>query len=363
MDILSLLAPIQAQLPCGEDYCFSNEFHAIKLARTQDDTLLEQGDWVTAPKQADWDFVANTVIHLLQTKTKDIRLLTWLAEAWANLSGFEGISKSLELSHRLIAQYWITLHPEIEDEDLDQRIGLLQGQINQLPVLIKKVPLVNQAPFYCLLDYDNFLYQENMLRKQGDDSSVDHSAELAHLEQAVLELNPDIQRQNYQYFTEILQHWTTLKQVLDHELGLDAPSFAAIDSSFNSIHLSLKKIYKVASLEQSPVTALTEVTALSPSISPPVSIQSSTAQQLSFQPQQQSHLENREHAMQVLQEISAYFQKNEPHSPVSYLLEKTIKWSQMPLHEWLAQVIKDEHPLNMLQDTLGVQSNNQYQSE
>ncbi len=67
--------------------------------------------------------------------------------------------------------------------------------------------------------------------------------------------------------------------------------------------------------------------------------------------------------MQVLQEISAYFQKNEPHSPVSYLLEKTIKWSQMPLHEWLAQVIKDEHPLNMLQDTLGVQSNNQYQSE
>ena len=46
MDILSLLAPIQAQLPCGEDYCFSNEFHAIKLARTQDDTLLEQGDWV-----------------------------------------------------------------------------------------------------------------------------------------------------------------------------------------------------------------------------------------------------------------------------------------------------------------------------
>jgi len=232
-----------------------------------------------------------------------------------------------------------------------------------LPVLIKKVPLVNQAPFYCLLDYDNFLYQENMLRKQGDDSSVDHSAELAHLEQAVLELNPDIQRQNYQYFTEILQHWTTLKQVLDHVLGLDAPSFAAIDSSFNSIHLSLKKIYKVASLEQSPVTALTEVTALSPSISPPVSIQSSTAQQLSFQPQQQSHLENREHAMQILQEISAYFQKNEPHSPVSYLLEKTIKWSQMPLHEWLAQVIKDEHPLNMLQDTLGVQSNNQYQSE
>lgn len=27
----------------------------------------------------------------------------------------------------------------------------------------------------------------------------------------------------------------------------------------------------------------------------------------------------------------------------------------MPLHEWLAQVIKDEHPLQMVQEMLGVQ--------
>lgn len=52
---------------------------------------------------------------------------------------------------------------------------------------------------------------------------------------------------------------------------------------------------------------------------------------------------------------------NEPHSPVSYMLQKTIKWSQMPLHEWLTQVIKDEHPLQMLQDTLGVQPKNEYE--
>jgi type VI secretion system protein ImpA len=65
--------------------------------------------------------------------------------------------------------------------------------------------------------------------------------------------------------------------------------------------------------------------------------------------------------MQVLQEIATYFQNNEPHSPVSYMLQKTIKWSQMPLHEWLTQVIKDEHPLQMLHDTLGVQPKNEYE--
>ena len=92
----------------------------------------------------------------------------------------------------------------------------------------------------------------------------------------------------------------------------------------------------------------------------PVTTQSSEPHtQLYFQPQVQSHAQNREQAMRVLQDIATYFQKNEPHSPVSYMLQKTIKWSQMPLHEWLTQVIKDEHPLQMLQDTLGVQPKNE----
>ncbi len=80
-----------------------------------------------------------------------------------------------------------------------------------------------------------------------------------------------------------------------------------------------------------------------------------------FQPQAQTHLANREQAMKVLQEIADYFQANEPHSPVSYMLQKTIKWSQMPLHEWLAQVIKDENPLQMVQEMLGVQAKNEYE--
>ncbi|MGM7312414.1 type VI secretion system ImpA family N-terminal domain-containing protein, partial [Acinetobacter baumannii] len=61
IDISELLKPINDSLLCGEDYSFSNEFHEIKKARTQDDLLLDQGDWVAARKQADWDFVAKSV--------------------------------------------------------------------------------------------------------------------------------------------------------------------------------------------------------------------------------------------------------------------------------------------------------------
>ena len=82
-----------------------------------------------------------------------------------------------------------------------------------------------------------------------------------------------------------------------------------------------------------------------------------TTKPQNFQLQAQNHLANREQAMQVLQEIADYFKINEPHSPVSYMLQKTIQWSQLPLHEWLAQVIKDENPLEILHELLGVQTN------
>ena len=362
-DISALLAPINEQSPCGEDYSFSNEFHAIKKAKTQDDVLLDQGDWVTEPKQADWSFVSTTSTDLLQSKSKDIRLLTWISEAWAHLYGFEGIAKSLELSHQLLDQYWLMLHPEVQDDDLDQRIGLLQGLINQLPALIKKVPLIKQAPFYHLLDYDNFLYHENIRRKQSDDyESSSNQTELEQFENALLNTDKAFQQQNYQYFSDILQHWATLKKVLDDLLGLDSPSFAAIDSSLDSIHNSLKKIYKTDFFAQSTPSTTAEIEHSTTSIMQQIPNQATAAHnQLSFQPHVQSHVENREQAMRVLQEISSYFQKNEPHSPVSYMLQKTIKWSQMPLHEWLSQVIKEEHPLQMLQDTLGVQAKNEYE--
>ncbi|MDA0696542.1 type VI secretion system protein TssA [Acinetobacter venetianus] len=363
MDISSLLTPIYEQAPCGEDFSFSNEFHAIKKAKTQDDPLLDQGDWVTEPKQADWDFVASTSVDLLQSKSKDIRLLTWLSEAWANLYGFEGISKSLELSHQLLEQYWLSIHPEVEDDDLDQRIGLLQGLINQLPLLIKKVPLINQAPFYHLLDYDNFLYHENIRRKQSDEyESSQNSTELELFEQAVSNTDKNFVIKNYQYFNEILQQWSVLKQVLDDLLGLDSPSFASIDSNLDNIHISLKKIYKTENFVQTSQqhTTVTE-TIMAPTTTEILTQQSNPQNQMSFQPQVQSHIENREQAMRVLQDIATYFEKNEPHSPVSYMLQKTIKWSQMPLHEWLTHVIKDEHPLQILQDTLGVQPKNEYE--
>ncbi|WP_180023733.1 type VI secretion system protein TssA [Acinetobacter sp. YH1901134] len=364
LELDALLQPITDDLPCGSDFSFSNDFHAIKKAKTQDDPLLDQGDWIAEPKQADWGFVHQKSSDLLREHTKDIRLYGWLLEAWTHIHGFEGIAKGIELTQKSLQDFWLQLHPEIEDDDLDQRLGLLQGIINQIPTLIKSVSIVYGAAAYSLSDYDRLLHVQNQRRKSNheDDDQEESFNGMEQFEHALFNTSKSIQYQYYQQFLDILNHWENLKTTLDDLMGLDAPSFAGIDSQIEMIHLSLKKIYKAdafinsSSAEQvqsnSPIESQTLSTVTSVQNDMQIIQQQHTQQ---FKPQVQNHLENREQAMKVLQDIADYFQVNEPHSPVSYMLQKTIKWSQMPLHEWLTHVIKDENPLEAVQEMLGVQ--------
>ena len=365
LELEGLLKVISDEAPCGIDCSFSNEFYAIKKARIQDDPLLEQGDWVAEPKQADWAFVSSQSIELLTEKTKDIRLYGWLLEAWSNLYGFEGIAKGLELTQQSLTEFWMLLHPEIAEDDLDQRLGLLQGLINQLPVLIKKTAITNTAISYSLMDYEALLHQQNLRRKHAEDyDDVPTNTSLEQFEQELFNTSKSFQYKNYQAFLEILKQWNILREVLDGLMGVDAPSFAAIESQLESLHSNLKKIYKTEAFGLQPAVTTADSAKEKSAVDQQTSTQltehiavAASAINQPFQPQIQSHVANREQAMQVLQEISDYFQLNEPHSPVSYMLQKTIKWSQMPLHEWLAQVIKHEDPLEAVHEILGVQRN------
>jgi type VI secretion system protein ImpA len=66
-------------------------------------------------------------------------------------------------------------------------------------------------------------------------------------------------------------------------------------------------------------------------------------------------IRTRAEAISRLSEVATFFRQTEPQSPVAYLVERAIKWSQMPLETWLASVIKDDTVLGSLRETLGVE--------
>jgi type VI secretion system protein ImpA len=65
-------------------------------------------------------------------------------------------------------------------------------------------------------------------------------------------------------------------------------------------------------------------------------------------------IQNRRDALKRLDEIAEFFKRSEPHSPVSYLVQRAVKWGDMPLELWLQEVIKDQSVLFQLRETLGV---------
>jgi type VI secretion system protein ImpA len=153
--IAQLLLPISADRICGEDLSFSSEVDAIAHARTYDDPTLDQGEWVAVLKEADWQFVGSRCAAMIETKTKDLRLAVWLAEAHAKTRGLRGLGDGYAVLSGMCEHYWEGLHPLADDGDYDQRIGNLYWLLTRTVVLVREMPLDGGAALlpdaeYCL---------------------------------------------------------------------------------------------------------------------------------------------------------------------------------------------------------------------
>ncbi|MBT8340094.1 MAG: type VI secretion system protein TssA [Desulfatitalea sp.] len=140
LNIDALLAPIRADSPSGEDLRYSEIYDRIQEARRSDDQL-EQGEWRTDIKTANWREVARLGGDTLARTSKDLRVAVWLTEAWGHLHGFAGLKAGFDLIRGLLTTFWPTVHPLMEDGDMEYRITPLMLLNEKLPALIFQTPL------------------------------------------------------------------------------------------------------------------------------------------------------------------------------------------------------------------------------
>jgi type VI secretion system protein ImpA len=55
-----------------------------------------------------------------------------------------------------------------------------------------------------------------------------------------------------------------------------------------------------------------------------------------------------------LAEVAVYFRQAEPHSPVSYLVERASSWARMSFEELLAELVKDSGTRDQIGELLGI---------
>jgi type VI secretion system protein ImpA len=120
-----LLNPISADNPTGKNLRFDPLYDKIREAR-REDRPDAQGEWQIERRYADWPLTIKLINDALATKTKDLQLAVWLAQALLRREGIQGFREALVLIQKLLETFWEGIHPEIEDGDLEIRRAPLE---------------------------------------------------------------------------------------------------------------------------------------------------------------------------------------------------------------------------------------------
>ena len=347
-DANKLLVPIHGDQMVGEDLSFSREIDAIVDARRFDDPSLDQGEWVTEIKTANWPFVIEKCSDLISHRSKDLRLAVWLTEASAKVDHFAGLAEGYQLLAGLCDQFWDGLYPLPDDGDQEQRIGNLYW------ILTRSIPLINEMPItegrgtaYSLLDFDAARARAaNTERLAMEGGRPEESPKLADLENARRKSSRAFHEKLLNDAQECLAALNALEKSVDARLGAEGPGFSAAKESLEG---SLKLIARFAQ-ESGVQTNVVHVDLLGGD-SPNATFE---VLPVSGQIHPAGTLQNRTQALSQLRSVADFFRRTEPHSPVAYLADKAAHWGEMSLHTWLSTVIKDPNSLAHVEELLGL---------
>lgn len=358
VDLDALLAPLPGENPVGENLMYSGLHGEIREARRAEDNL-SQGHWQRTIKTAQWPKVVELATGALANKSKDLQIGAWLSEALVQLYGFVGLRDGLKLMRGLHERFWDHVYPELEGEegeDMDARANVMSSLDQALEIPLKSLPLTKSGSS---TDYSYLQWQESTKFEIPEDlesldaSSYERLTQLKAQADAEKRVTGEAWRkakdasarifyeETYAVVNECWQEYEALDREMDQRFGNQTPGLGKLKKSLDDIRTLVEKLVnEKRKLEPGPATGAaatnTETAAvatMSGAVGPVAS---------------------REEALRRLAEVAHYFQMTEPHSPVSYLVQRAIKWGQMPLELWLEDVIKDGSVLGQLRETLGL---------
>lgn len=362
-NFITLLEPISDASPCGDDLLFSAEFDAIQHARRFDDASLDQGEWVTEIKEADWSFVIEQCTTLLKMQTKDLRLAVWLTEALAIEEGAVGLTQGYSLLAGLCERYWNSVHPLVDGDDAEYRLGNIGWLVVRTAELLRALP-VTQAPgsSFSTLDWDVATHVAQAIKRDPD-----HADDIARGKPSNEQIEMSKRATQPAFYTVLFADlrafeaaMLSLESELERHAGDDAPSFRQAKEAYEAVYRLVERFAKdVGANTQTQAQPQVQQPAVeersepsfrtAPLEEPPLPTSTTIAPNAT-----PGVIQNRAQAVAQLRAVARFFRHTEPHSPAAYLADKAAEWAEMPLHQWLATVVKDDGTLSHIREMLGV---------
>ncbi len=256
VDPENLLIPISGDNPSGDPLRYTQTYDEIKEARRADDAL-DQGEWQHERKASDWDQVIDLSVDALSTRTKDLQIAAWLTEALTKKKGFDGLRTGLQTINGLLDAFWDSLHPEIDDDDLEFRAGPLEFLNNNLAMAIKEAPLTDKKD---TSGYSWFKWRES--RDVGyEDTARDPGAREAMINEGRISgevFDAAVARSSKAFYQALSNNieacreaFERLDAFVDDKFGRDAPRISDIGAAILDCQQVVTGILK-EKLEQEP---------------------------------------------------------------------------------------------------------------
>ncbi len=361
IDIEGLLQPISDDTPTGsdirEDGSASSPYQILKNDRNQARAAERQSihDGESQEAMEHWHKVIQLAPEILRDHAKDLEVASWYAEAMLRRYGFAGLRDTFKLIQGLVDNFWDNLHPMPDEYGMETRVSCLSGLNGEGAegVLIAPIRKINLTEGEEPGPFSLWQYQQSLdIQKAQDEQS--RQAKIASLGFSSDDIESSVNASSETFFVDIRDDLATcidtykiIGQKLDELCGLeDAPPTRTIVETLDTCLGAVKHIGKLKfpiepdETEEGDATEGNENTGGG---SPPTA-------------KARGPVATREEAFKQLNEIAEFFRKTEPHSPVSYVLQKAVKWGNMPLSELIGELIPDHSSRERYSELTGVEN-------
>lgn len=342
------LLPIAKDAPAGISLKNSPVFAEIQLARASDNPNTPRGDWEFDLKKSDWSTVRKLTQSALLTKTKDLQLAIWLLESEVYLHGVEKLPACLLLLAELADRFWDDIHPLMEDGDVEYRTNLFDWMSSRLNSFIRHLPIAKSISddTYTWIDWERA--QAKQVVKVGTAASKDGPS-IALVRQAMDQTHISFYRDIWQDLADSVTALEYLEGVLQQHLDTEAPTFSGLYDLLKSVQGLVFEVAGGRNLNQEGDIGVDQDSGDGDGSEFARETASAPAEPASGQ------ITDRHTAYAVLAEAAEYLLRDDPHSPVPYLVYKAIEWGRLSTSELYSEIfIRHQGSLNIF-DILGIE--------
>lgn len=371
-DIAALLQPISDDAPCGRDLregsSPTSNFQMVKLARSTARSAERSNIYSDDGQAADdarrkidesWRKIIELAPKVLKFEAKDLEVACWYLEALVRRDGISGLRDGFELIEGLIEDFWPNLFPMPDEYGMETRVGSLKGLNGEggsdgaLLAPIRNSIICNSGQHrpYSFWEYQSAAETSRILDDKARQKDFERKGyNLQNIETAVRDSSSEFLTQLFNDLNGGLESFTRFNDKLNQLCGAsEAPPSSAITNLLRDCIAAIS--YLGGSKIKTETTTVDDSYAQGGEQNPVDNTPAATGA-----PAQAASraLASREQAFKHMTEIAEYFRKTEPHSPVSYLLEKAVRWGNMPLHELMQELINDENTRTRFSELTGV---------